>query len=378
MFSQQLDFTLKASSSSPISAVILFYGQQGQPLVRRIYPLFTPGKTITAQYTEEVTPGQFAPGTILRYYWQLKTQDGSTIRTEPLTFEYTDTNHDWQVIEGERVDLLWYGNKGKLAKELAAKADDDALALEERYGITLTNHLRVYVYNSTTDMAKALASRSEGYDSAVTTLGVTVSESTLLLLGSHRDVRYTLAHELSHVVLGLATDNPFTSLPRWLDEGLAMYAEGELRSQNQDALDEGIRTNTLLTIRSMSSYSGLASQVDLFYGEAFSIVDYMINDLGEDKFQQLLQVLAQGVRQEEALQQVYGFGLDELDRLWRENIGAQPAPTLEPAKNSGITLAAPESNVPVYAGLCCSVWPTTTVFWFQRSGTKLSLYGLFC
>jgi hypothetical protein len=337
VFSQQIDFMLQASSDSLITAVILFYGQEGERLVRRIYPPFEPGKSIRVNYSEELASGQFAPGSTLIFYWRLTCEDGSTLTTDTLAFEYTDTNHTWKVIAGERVDLFWYGTSSTLAKELAAKADADTLVLEERFGITLVRRLRVYVYNNTTDMGKALSSRSQGYDEAVTTLGVAVDETTLLLLGSHRDVRGTIAHELSHLVVGLATDNPFTDLPRWLDEGLAMYAEGDLRGSNQTALDRGIRDNQLLTIRSMTSYSGKASEVDLFYGQAFSIVDFMIRDLGEDKLQQLLQIMAQGARQEDALQQVYGFGLDELDARWRASIGAEAAPTPEPTAVPGTT-----------------------------------------
>ncbi|MHB1355502.1 MAG: peptidase MA family metallohydrolase [Anaerolineae bacterium] len=340
VFSRQIDFTLQASSDSPISAVILFYGQEDERLVRRIYPPFQAGKSIKVDYTEELTSGQFAPGTTLIFYWLLTCEDGTTLKTDALAFEYTDTNHKWKVIAGEGVDLYWYGTSSNLAKELATKADADSLVLQERFGITLERRLRVYVYNNTTDMGKALSSRSEGYDAAVTTLGVAVDRATLLLLGSHRNVRMTLAHELSHLVVGLATDNPFTDLPRWLDEGLAMYAEGKLPSSNQTALDRGIRDNKLLSIRSMTSYSGKASEVDLYYAEAYSIVDFMIRDLGEDKLQQLLQVMSQGARQEDALQQVYSFGLDELDARWRASIGAEAAPTIAPTAKPGSTPVA--------------------------------------
>jgi len=327
VFSERIDFKLKAKADSRITNVILFYGQVGKPLVRRIYPDFNPGKSISASFSEELYAGQYAPGTEMQYYWQLSTEDGNTLRTSPKTFEYNDTNQKWIKISGEFVDLYYYANE-KLAKELAVKANADASELAERYGTELHLHLKVYLYNSRNDMALAIASRSEGYDDAVTTLGVAVNETTLLLLGSHRDVRGTLAHELSHLVIGLATDNPFTALPRWLDEGLAMYAEGPLRSSNRTALEMGIRTDSLLSIRSMTSYSGLASEVDLFYGEAYSIVDFMINDLGEDKLHALLDVLAKGERQEVALSQVYGFGLDELDRRWRISIGAEPSSSL--------------------------------------------------
>ena len=133
-------------------------------------------------------------------------------------------------------------------------------ALQAETGVSMTDRAQIYVYNSQSDMALALSQRSEGYDDRVLTLGVAVDERTLLLLGSHRDVQRTVAHELSHIVVGLATDNPYSSLPSWLDEGLAMYAEGQLPEENVQALDDAIQANDLLSLRSLSSYSGQAER----------------------------------------------------------------------------------------------------------------------
>ncbi len=340
VFSQSLDFTLKASSDSPIVEVILFYGREGDPLVRRIYPTFTAGKEIDAQFTEQLESGQYAPGTQLRSWWQLRTQDGSTLETTPEVFEYTDTNQDWHLLSGEQVDLFWYGNTESRAKDLLSSAEDALVRLKSNIGLAETRRVRIYVYNSQTDMSRALERRSEGYDNNVIALGVSVDERTLLLLGSHRDARQTVAHELSHIVVGLATDNPYAGLPRWLNEGLAMYAEGKLPDANQRALDAGVHDDSLLSVRSMSSYSGQASQVDLFYGEVYSVVDYMLKEYGRDKMSEFLRVFAQGTRQEDALQQVYGFGLDELDNRWRASLGLGPrqhaaaelTPSIEPTR----------------------------------------------
>jgi hypothetical protein len=158
---------------------------------------------------------------------------------------------------------------------------------------------------------------------------VAVDEYTLLLLGAHRDVLKTAAHELSHIVVGIATDNPYIALPRWLDEGLAMYAEGELRDDNRYALEDAIKADRLLSVRSMTSYSGRASDVDLFYGQAHSIVSFMLDSFGRARLHDLLDAFSEGMRQEDALMRVYGFGLDELDDRWRASLG------LEPRRRSG-------------------------------------------
>ncbi len=326
-FSESLSFALEAQSATPIVEVILFYGMVDEPLVRRIYPDFVPGTDIQINHTERLEPGQFAPGTMLRTWWQIKTEERASLKTEVRVFEYTDTSQQWRALQGAQVDIFWYGRDEKGARDLLGKAEAALERLRSEMGVPIAERIRIYIYNSQRDMQPALSPRSEGYDDRVTTLGVAMGHDTLLLLGTHRDVESTLAHELSHIVVGIATDNPYADLPRWLDEGLAMYAEGTLPVGNQRALDDAIENDALLSIRSMTSYSGQASQVDLFYGEAFSIVDWMLRDLGQDKMQQLLMVFREGVRQEQALQRVYGMGLDQLDNSWRASLGLGPRRT---------------------------------------------------
>jgi hypothetical protein len=186
------------------------------------------GQEISAQYTEPLEKGRFAPGRVFASGGGCA-EDGGSLETEPEVFEYTDTNQDWHTLSGKGWICSWYGDEAQ-ASDLLSRADEALARLESNIGLTERRRVRVYVYNNQTDMSRALAERGEGYDERVMTLGVSVDEITLLLLGSHRDARQTIAHELSHIVVGLATDNPYTGLPRWLDEGLAMYA-GRIRGQ---------------------------------------------------------------------------------------------------------------------------------------------------
>lgn len=323
-FSEALDFRLSARSDVRVNEVILFYGREGTPLVRRIYPEMEPGTAIAVAHTEELESGQFAPGTVLRYWWRLLLADGRQIDTETQTFEYTDTRYDWRMLTGTHVDLYWYGRDADHAEKILAAADEAVERLADELGVPIECRVRIYVYNSQRDMRPALSTRSESYDERVLTLGVAMDEHTLLLLGSHRDVFKTVAHELSHIVVGIATDNPYTDLPRWLDEGLAMWAEGELPADNRHALEDAIEADQLLSIRSMTSYSGRASDVDLFYGQAYSIVQFLLDEFGRAKLHDLLAAFAEGMRQEDALMRVYGFGLDELDDRWRVSLGLEP------------------------------------------------------
>ena len=333
-FSHSIDFSLQARADRPIEAAILFYGRVDYPLVRRIYPDMSPDSTLSLSYTEDLEQGQFAPGTRFRVWWRLILDDGTVFETVPTTFVYTDDRFDWRLDAGDQVDLYWYGKQSRQADVLLGEADEAIARLQSEIGVSMTERVQIYVYNSQSDMALALSQRSEGYDDRVLTLGVAVGEHTLLLLGSHRDVERTVAHELSHIVVGLATDNPYSDLPRWLDEGLAMYAEGQLPDENVRALDQAVAADDLLSLRSLSSYSGQASQVDLFYGESYSVVSYLLDTYGRDKMTELLSVFAKGARQDDALRQALGIGLDDLDDQWRASLGLAPWPTRTPSGSS--------------------------------------------
>jgi len=329
-FADSLDVALRVRHDEPILDVVLFYGRVGDRLVRRIYPPFTPGTEVTMDYSEPLYAGQFAPGTELRVWWRLTDATGEAFDTIVETIRYVDDAHDWDSLEGENATLHYYD----LRRSRAAAWLDDAESALERIqsdlGISLVSPVDIYVYRNERDMSAALATRSDDYDARVTTLGVAVDEDTLILLGSQSDLELTMAHELSHIVVGMATDNPYAGLPRWLDEGLAMRAEGELPRQNALALNLGIARDELLSVRSMTSYSGRADQVDLYYGECYSVVTFMIDTYGREKMTELLQVFAEGTSQHDALQRVYGLTIEELDARWRISLGLEPRSSLDP------------------------------------------------
>lgn len=323
-FGESITFELQVRSSSPLSEVILFYGRVKGPLARRIYPDFTPVSDATIRYEEELERGQYAPGTVFLVWWELHNEAGDVLVTEPENLEYAENTQDWQVLPGERVDVYWYGQREQAARDLMAAAEEALTRLETDIGVAVDRRVRVYVYNNERDMRVATAPRSSAYDDVTVTLGMAVDDDTMLLLGSDSGAEVTLAHELSHIVVGIATENPYAGLPRWLDEGLAMYAQGMLEARNERALQRGIQNDELLSVRSMSSYSGRAEQVDLWYGAAYSVVDFMLEEFGRTKMQQLLGVFSEGAEQEAALQQVLNIGLDDLDAMWRTSLGLGP------------------------------------------------------
>jgi len=329
-FAQDVQFSLVARSDATVREVILFFRPSDSIVTTRAYPQMEPAKEVKASYTWELDAGAVAPGTEITYYWEVYDNAGGNLRTEKQSFTYTDDRFQWQEMNEGLVHLYYY--QGKRPDALMKAAQTAIQQQAQEVGVTLEKPIHIYVYANRSDMRQAIPSRSSRYDEMTTTLGIVMSEDTLLLLGSAAGVEKTIAHELSHIIVGQATKSPLSRLPRWLDEGLAMLAEGELPSSNQRALSQAVRNDKLISVRSLSGYSGDPDMVDLFYGESYSLVAFLLEDQGRDKLLELLQTFKRGAYQEDALQKVYGFGMDELDARWRASLGLKPRVLPTPAK----------------------------------------------
>jgi len=338
-FAEGITFRLQVETQRPIVKVTLFYQRAGEGLTVKV-PISVALADTAFTHEWELEPGDVPVGEHIEYYWYIVDDAGNDLKTSPVELEYEDDRFTWKMLAEGDVVLFWYGSDEEQTERLLGYATTSLDRLQDEIGVALHQPVCIYVYQSKSDMSLALPRHSDAYDDRIVTLGVVVDDATLLILGSHPEVEGTMAHEICHIVVGLLTDNPYASLPRWLDEGLAMYSEGKLPGGNRRALDSAIRRDQLISVRSLSGYTGDPSQVDLFYGQVYSLLEFMLQTYGKEKMTDLLATISGGLYQEDALQQVYGFGLDELDAQWRESLGLQPrgAPdhaTPEPTRSAG-------------------------------------------
>ena len=140
-----------------------------------------------------------------------------------------------------------------------------------------------------------------------------------------------MSHELAHLVVHQMTFNPYTELPTWLDEGLAMYAEGSLEPVYVDLLQRVVNAGALISVRSLSSpFSAHPDQSALSYAQSYSVVEFLIDSYGQSRMLELLLAFREGSGYDAALEKIYGFDMDGLDASWR-NWLAQPVPSREKA-----------------------------------------------
>ena len=327
-FPESATFRATFSSDANITSVVLEYGNKQQTcgqVIAKAFPQFTPGKTVEAEWIWEMRQsGSLPPGAQLWWRWRVTDADGQETATETKTATWLDDIHNWQTMnDGDYVRLHWYEGDQAFATDLAKSAYDGLLFNETQSGLKAEAPIDIYIYASTNDLKDAIF-----YEPSWTG-GQAFPDQNIVILGiSQSDLdwgRNAIVHELTHVLVGHLTFSCLGDVSTWLNEGLAVYSEGELDLASENQLKDAIRDDTLLTVRSLNGgFSEVADKAYLSYSQSYSITKFLVETHGQQKMTSLLVSLRDGLTIDEALMQTYGFNIEGLEAAWRDAIGAQP------------------------------------------------------
>lgn len=274
--------------------------------------------------------GGVPPGTEIEYRWLIEDASGSAYTTPYYTVRYDDLRYNWRGITDGDITLWWYDGDSSFAQQLLDAAGEAVSRLSSQFDVSLDQPVRFYIYANAWELQSSLVNPD------IWTGGVAYPDYGAIMIGIETDNldwgTRTVAHELGHLVIHHLVYGPFGWLPTWLDEGIAMNAEGLLSDNFQNSLDQAISDNNLFSVRSIaSSFPSDAGEAILCYAESHDIVKYLVDNYGSEQFLYLLDMFKQGATDDEALLQVYGFDTDGLNETWREGHGLGPQPAVTPA-----------------------------------------------
>ncbi len=367
-FPESATFHATITSDAEITSVVLEYGNEQQTcgeVVAKAFPQFTPGKTVDAEWIWEMRQsGSLPPGAQLWWQWRITDATGNETLSEKATATWLDDDHSWQTMQnGDYLKLHWYKGDAAFASELAQAAHDGLVFNETQSGLKADAPIDIYIYADTYEMQEAIL-----YEPSWTG-GQAFPDQNIVILGISKSEldwgKDAIAHELTHVLVGHLTFSCLGDVPTWLDEGLAVYSEGGLDSASQQQLEDAIKDDTLLTVRSLSSgFSEVADKAYLSYSQSYSIAKFLIETQGQDKMTSLLVALRDGLTIDEALVKTYGFDVDGLEEEWRASIGAQPRsvstqPTVQPTATFVPTIV-PVGGSPLLAQITSTPVPTSS------------------
>jgi len=320
-FPYRLNFSLSAESDVDITDIRLHYRVDRigfAQVTSEVYIEFVPATAVSTSRTlEMVRIGGLPPGSSVEYWWTVADAKDNKVATNPVRVPFSDNRYSWQSLTEGMVALYWYGGDESFAQELMAAAQQALERLGEYTGAELEKPVKLYIYASAQDLQGSMIYPQEW------TGGVAFTRYGIMAIGIGPDSldwgKRAIAHELTHLVIHQITLNPYSGLPTWLDEGLAMHSEGPLEPVFTGWLDFAIAENSLISVQSLSSpFSAYAEEASLSYAQSYSLVEFLIGSYGRGKMFELLNTFREGSTYDGALEKVYGFDMDGLDALWQD------------------------------------------------------------
>ena len=340
-FPSRLIFNLSAESDVNITDIRLCYTVDRVSFAQvtsEVYIEFVPSTIVDVSWTlEMVRIGGLPPGSSMEYWWTVEDAKSEKIETIPAQVQFNDIRYSWHSLTEGKVTIYWYEEEESFAQELMAAAQQALTKLGQDTGAELEKPVKLYIYANPQDLQGAMIYPQEW------TGGVAFTRYGIIAIGIAPDNlswgKRAIAHELAHLVIHQMTLNPYSGLPTWLDEGLAMYIEGVPSPEYIAWLNRAIAEDSLISVRSLSSpFSAYAAESLLSYAQSYSLVDFLISSYGRAKMLELLNTFRQGSSYDGALEKVYGFDMDGLDALWRDYVTtpAQPSAMEMPAALVGV------------------------------------------
>ena len=323
-FPDSVSFHLALTSQRPIDTIDLEFGTNHvfscattSYWSARTEPQPDDETTVTWEWDMRQS-GSMPPGAAIWWRWRITDESGQEFVTQRKEVDFGDSRFDWLSYTDGNVTFHWYAGGDDFGRRLSDAAQTGLRTLQ--LGRELVAPVTVFVYESSEELRGAVLF-AQGW-----TGGLAFVHHNILLVSAdplnfERGLP-VLIHELAHLLVEEVTFNCFGGLPTWLDEGLAVYAEGVLPASQQTALDEAVAADALISLRSLSSsFPAGHSGAILSYAQSYSLVAYLLDTYGWGRMQELLAIFAQGSTEESALRQAYALDYDELESAWRVSLG---------------------------------------------------------
>lgn len=134
-----------------------------------------------------------------------------------------------------------------------------------------------------------------------------------------RELIGVLRHELAHSFL---TTHIGSATPTWLHEGLAQWLEGGDPARGDATLAAAARSGRLWPLAKLEArFASLSqAQANSAYAESLSAVAHLLRLRGPAGLRVLIEALAAGQSTNDALQESFGMGYEELQHAWATHL----------------------------------------------------------
>lgn len=237
---------------------------------------------------------------------------------------YSQDDVKWQTVKSTHFIIYYDKAPQDFLNLLSSRAEEyyDKIANDlgfRRYDFWLwDNRAKIYIYDNADDYQSATGQPSWS-------VGAAMSKEKIIYtfpneLGFFDTI---LPHELGHIIFREFVGFHNKAIPLWLDEGVASYQESGRRAVAKAIVREAIKNNLFMDLGQLNSFNPHSAlnpaEVNIFYAESLSIIDYLVKEFGSERFVLFCQILRDKKDLQGALTGAYSFkDIQDFNRAWQE------------------------------------------------------------
>lgn len=235
---------------------------------------------------------------------------------------FTFAKEEWKEYK-EKHFIIYFKETPKGFVETVGRAAEEYyeeiarnLGFRRYEGWTYDERAKIYIYNDAEDYVEA--GKQSNWSHGVASPQDKVIRTFPTAAGFFDS---TLPHEIGHIIFREFVGFK-AQVPGWFEEGVAMYQEKAKRFGADKLVETALEDGSFIPLQELThvqlTNKSESALVHLYYAQAASIINYMINELGEHRFVQFCRKLEDGPPFDWALKSVY-VRLDnttELNKAW--------------------------------------------------------------
>jgi hypothetical protein len=275
------------------------------------------------RYTDPTPSGAMYPNTRVQLGFRVTFDDGRVVDSPPATIRYEDTRFAWNTLKGDIVRVHWYAGGDAFGRRALRIGEQAIREASDLLGVTETDPIDYFVYADTSsfyDMLGPAIRENVG--------GIALPEIRTLFANiapSDVDAAWVgivVPHELTHLVFGTATKNPYHEPPHWMNEGLAVYLSEGYAASARANVERTARAGEIMPLRALvGQFPTTAQRFGLAYDESVSAIDYLIRTHGQEALVKLIRSYADGVSDDAAFSGALGVDVAGFEAGWLGDLG---------------------------------------------------------
>lgn len=229
----------------------------------------------------------------------------------------------WPHISGSKFIIYYQDDDLKNSQKILNLLQSSYLQLSQELGIHLVDSVFIFITPSQHAFDQIVGKKIPKW-----TDGLAAPMNNAIILKSPKwippetDINSIAIHELVHILLDRATKgNP---IPRWFNEGMAVYYSGEKGFAASTLVSKSLVTNSLIPLSDIDDVLSFQhDKAQLAYQQSYLAVSYLFKYYGSEAVQAIIHKLGEGTNLNQALIEVIDLDSWEFEEAWLQYIKKQ-------------------------------------------------------